>query len=219
MDRKYWLERWIHDQIGFHQPDHNPWLVKYWPALDLAPGSTVFVPMCGKSLDLRWVAEQGCRVVGVDFARIAIEAFFEESSEPYELVPGPNLPCYRGERVEIYCGDFFELTAHEVAETNGVFDRAALVALPPPMRPRYADHLLRIIPEGARTLLVTCEYDDRLVAGPPFTVFSDEVERLYGERCRIAVLEGGATESVPPHFQAQGVTCMGERVYHLEKVA
>jgi thiopurine S-methyltransferase len=219
MDRKYWLERWIHNQIGFHQPEQNPWLVKHWPALELGPGSTAFVPMCGKSLDLRWIADQGCRVVGVDFARIAIEAFFEEAAESFAVVPGPNLPCYRGERVEIYCGDFFELTAQEVAETSGVFDRAALVALPPPMRRRYADHLLRIIPEGTRLLLVTCEYDQRLVAGPPFPVFSDEVEELYGERCRISVLEGGATQVVPAHFQAQGVTCMGERVYHLQKIA
>jgi thiopurine S-methyltransferase len=218
MDRKYWIERWIQNQIGFHQPEYNAWLVKYWPELGLTPGADVFLPMCGKSLDLRWLAEQGFGVVGVDFSRIAIESFFAEASEPYELMGGPNLPCYCGDRTRIYCGDFFELTAKEVAGTAAVFDRAALVALPFTMRRRYADHLLRIIPEGASVLLVTTEYDQNLVAGPPFAVHDDEIEALYGERCHITPLDSGTTEALPPHFQAQGVQSIAERVFLLQKV-
>jgi thiopurine S-methyltransferase len=218
MDRKYWLERWTRNQIGFHQPEYNRFLVRHWPTLGLPPGATTFLPMCGKSRDLYWLAEHGYGVVGVEFSPIAIESFFEEASLPFERMPGPNLPCYAGGNTRIYCGDFFELTARELADTTGVFDRAALVALPASTRGRYADHLLRVIPEGAEILLVTCEYDQNLVAGPPFAVYDDEVEALYGERCSIDTLECEVTGTVPPHFEAQGVTRLGERVYRLQKV-
>jgi thiopurine S-methyltransferase len=219
MDRKYWIERWTHGQIGFHQPEYNRFLVRHWPELGLAPGGKAFLPMCGKTQDLRWLAEQGYDVLGVEFSPIAIEAFFADCGVDFERKSGTNLPCYSSGCTHIYCGDFFELTADELAGTTGVFDRAALVALPPAMRARYADHLLRIIPANAEILLVTCEFDQNLVAGPPFAVYDDEVEALYGERCRITPLACEVTENVPPHFEVQGVSCLGERAYRIQKIA
>ncbi len=217
MDRKFWLQRWADNQIGFHQPAYNPWLLKYWPSLGIAPDSVAFLPLCGKTLDLRWLAEQGHDVVGIELSHIAIEAFFAEAGESFNVDGRPDLPCYQGRSARIYCGDFFELTAEDLHGVRAVFDRAALVALPPELRRRYADHLLRVLPADVRILLVTFEYDQKLVAGPPFSVHDDEIEALYGERCDIELLDCGCTTNVPPHFETHGVTTFAERVYRLIK--
>ena len=217
MDAKFWLERWSRNQIGFHQPQYNRWMVDFWPKLGVPPGAGVFVPMCGKSLDMRWLAGQGHPVCGIELSDIAIKTYFDEAHESYETVVDDALIHYQGPTTEILCGDFFELTARHLTGVRGVFDRGALVAMPPAVRRRYADHLQRVLPDGVQILLITLEYDQKLVAGPPFSVLPEEVESLYGERCHIETLESEMTEEVPPHFQAQGVRRAVETVYRLFK--
>jgi thiopurine S-methyltransferase len=219
MDRKYWLQWWAQNRPGLHQAEYNRWLLAHWPTLGIAPGAQAFLPMCGKSRDLHWLVENGYTATGIDFSPLAIESYFEECGEPYELQPGPNLPCYEGARTRIYCGDFFDLTARELADTAAVFDRAALVVLAAADRRRYVDHLLRVVPDGTWILLVTCEYDQNLAAGPPFAVHVDEVHALYGERCDIELLETGVADTLPPHFAGHGVTSAAEQVWRIRKTA
>ena len=78
MDTDFWLERWQNNQTGFHQDEINSYLTRYWSGLGLTQGSRVLVPLCGKSLDMLWLAEQGHSVVGIELSRLAIEAFFHE---------------------------------------------------------------------------------------------------------------------------------------------
>ena len=217
MERGFWLDRWRKNLIGFHQGDYNPLLVSHWAALEVPVEARVFVPLCGKTLDMRWLSSQGHDVSGIELSSIAAQAFFEEAGEAYELSRHGAFQRYAGDRIEIFCGDFFELTAAELKNTGGVYDRGALVAMSTDNRSRYVDHLLRVIPEGARILLITLEYDQKLVSGPPFSVHPDEVGRLYGERCRITQLSSRVTEQVPPHFQEQGVTSTGESIYLIRK--
>lgn len=217
MDLKFWRDRWQSNQIGFHQSEYNRWLVKYWPRLDVPDGSTVFVPMCGKSLDMRWLVSCGHRVRGIELVDLAIEAYFEEGSEPYERETDGRLTKFRGPSTTILCGDFFDLTAADLAGTSAVFDRGALVALSPNMRRRYVDHLLRVVPDGTQILLVTLEYDQHLVAGPPFSVLPEEVTAHFEERCSIQPLESECTSELPPKFAAQGVERAVEAVYHIVK--
>lgn len=217
MDAKFWLERWRQNQIGFHQAEFNSRLVEHWPALELESDARVFVPLCGKTLDMHWLRQQGHSVVGVELAPMAIEAFFAEADEPYEIEAVGRLRLYQAEGIRIYCGDVFELTARELAGVGAVFDRGALVALQPDPRRRFVDHLLRVLPVGTQTLLLTVEYDQNLVAGPPHSVHPDEVHALYAERCRIERLETRVSEQVPPHFQAHGIKRVGESAYRIIK--
>lgn len=215
MERKFWLERWSKNQIGFHQPQPNRWLVQLWP--EVAAKQSVFVPLCGKSLDMRYLEDQGHPIVGIDLASLALEAYFEEAGEQVQPESHNSLHVYRGRQSTLYCGDLFEMSAAEVESVDAVYDRGALVALPPEQRRRYADHLQRILPVGARVLLVALEYDQHLVAGPPHSVLPEEVEALYGERCSIAPLVSEGTEEVPPHFTEQGVRRATEAVYLITK--
>lgn len=217
MKPKFWLERWQNNQIGFHQADHNPFLKEFWPRLGVADDARVFVPLCGKSLDMRWLEAQGHNVVGVELAKLAIENYFD----PEPAVNTENVDrfvCYRGERTEIYHGDFFDLSSPILEGVEAVFDRGALVALPPDMRFRYVDHMLRIVPDGCRILLITLEYDQSMVSGPPHAVEADEIERIYGHRCDVDLLESFVTNTLPPHFEDRGIRQAVESVYCITKV-
>ncbi len=215
MKPKFWLERWQKNQIGFHQAEHNELLMEFWPSLAVPNDAQVFVPLCGKSLDMRWLEAQGHRVVGVELAQLAIENYFEQEETSQTVVD--RFVRFTGSDTEIYCGDFFDLTSPLLEDVGAVFDRGALVALPPDMRFRYVDHLLRIVPDGTKILLLTLEYDQNLVAGPPHAVSPEEVQEYYGARCHIDHVESFVTSALPPHFVEQGVRQAIESVYAIEK--
>ncbi|MBH81887.1 MAG: thiopurine S-methyltransferase [Gammaproteobacteria bacterium] len=217
MDGDFWRERWRSNEIGFHQPDYNKWLLKYWRELHVPRGSDVFVPLCGKSRDLYWLLQRGYRVQGVELVEQAIEAFFEENDLRARRDTRGRFGRFTVPNAEILCGDFFELTVNHLNTPVAVFDRAALVALPEKLRFRYADHLLRIIPDGAQILLVTLEYPQDQVSGPPFSVSREEVTVHFEERCGILRFESAKTDVVPPKFRAQGLEQVVETIYHLVK--
>jgi len=217
MQRDFWLERWRNNEIGFHLADVNPRLRQFWPELGLPDGAPVFVPLCGKSLDLHWLAAQGHRVVGVELVEAAVHAFFAEANASSRIERSARLPCHQSGDISIFCGDIMELTALELRDVAAVFDRAALIALPPRMRAHYVDHVLRIIPDATQVLLVTLEYDQALVSGPPHAVLEDEVRALYGARCTVEKLAVKPITAIPPSFAAAGVTEAVETVYRMVK--
>jgi len=215
MEREFWLERWRLNQIGFHQADYNARLRAHWSSLNVPPGARVFVPLCGKSRDMWWLTAQGYSVIGTELAPAAVAAFFAEASAPYECRQAGKFVVHEGADVRILCGDVFDLSAADLAGVCGVFDRGALVALPPPMRRRYVALVLEVLPVGAATLLLTVEYDQSRAAGPPFAVHGDEVDALYGARCAIDLLERTPAE-MPPRFDAVGAR--GESTYRIVKM-
>lgn len=217
MEREFWLARWSRQEIGFHQPKVNPWLLRCWPELGVAAGRSVFVPLCGKSVDLGWLAGQGHPVVGVELAETAVRAYYEEAQVPFRVERERHFVCYHGGGVKILCGDFMDLSALDLPGTGAVYDRAALIALPPRMRAHYADHLQRIVPEGCRMLLLTLEYDQAQVAGPPHSVDEAEVRRLFDGRCRVERLCSATVTDLPPKFAAAGVPEAREVAYRLVK--
>jgi thiopurine S-methyltransferase len=217
VNREFWLDRWRLNQIGFHQAQFNARLLQHWHSLEVPPGARVFVPLCGKSRDMLWLANQGHPVLGIELAAAAVDAFFAEAELPNTQCRRGALTLYESERIDIYCGDFFELTPQELAGVDAVFDRGALVALPTEMRARYANHLLSILPRRAEILLLTIEYDQARISGPPFSVSEAEVETLFGSRCSIDVLEATVSDRVPPSFEANGIRQAGESVYRIVK--
>lgn len=217
MNREFWLERWSNEEIGFHQADVNPWLIRCWPELAAPPGSVVFVPLCGKSLDVRWLADQGHPVVGVELAESAVRSYFAEAGVACQLQRVPHHQLFIGGPVSIYCGDFMDMIGLYLRGVTVTYDRAALIALPPAMRACYADHLLRIVPDGCRILLLTLEYPQEQVAGPPHAVLEPEVQALFGGRCQVETLFREPTRLLPPKFAEAGLTEAVEAVYRITK--
>ncbi|MDU9390899.1 thiopurine S-methyltransferase [Pseudomonas sp. zfem002] len=215
MQADFWLKRWECNQIGFHQNQVNPYLARYWPTLRIEPGSRVLVPLCGKSLDLAWLAGQGLRVLGVELSQRAVEDFFAEQQLQPERYQQGVFTCYRSEGVDIWCGDFFQLRAEDLADCVGLYDRAALIALPPPMRQRYAAQLNALLPQGCRGVLVTMDYDQAQLDGPPFSVADDEVRALFGQRWQVSEEAQQDILDESWKFVQAGVESLVERAYTL----
>ncbi|TVT88734.1 thiopurine S-methyltransferase [Pseudomonas sp. RGB] len=217
MEPKFWQERWARNQIGFHLPEVNPYLQRHWPKLALAEGAKVLVPLCGKSLDLMWLASLGYRVLGVELSEQAVEAFFSEQGLVPRISQRGVFKVYQADLIEVWCGDFFALDAEALADCSALYDRAALIALPPLMRAQYAEHLNALLRPGCQGLLITLDYDQTQKAGPPFAVTDDEVKVLLGSHWTVQVVEEQDILGESWKFVQDGVTRLEERVYQLTK--
>ena len=216
MEPEFWHKRWSSNQIGFHLPEVNPYLQHFWPQLGLAQGSRVLVPLCGKSLDLLWLAHQGYSVLGVELSeKAATDFFLEHELEPSVSEEGA-FKVFRAGDIEIRCGDFFAMSVEDVADCAALYDRAALIALPMAMRERYAAHLQKIMP-ACVGLLITLDYDQDEMPGPPFSVGNDEVLRLLGNVWRLEVLQEQDVLGESWKFLQAGVKRLDERVYRISR--
>jgi len=215
MQPEFWYKKWDSNQIGFHQAEANPYLQRYWPELAIAPSARVLVPLCGKSLDLLWLAGQGHQVLGVELAERAVEDFFVEHKLEPQISEQGAFKVYRSDAVELWCGDFFALTAEDVAGCTALYDRAALIALPEAMRERYATHLQQLLAQGMKGLVITLDYDQTQIPGPPFAVSDDEVQRLLGQGWQVENLQERDILAESPKFLQGGVEWLVERVYRV----
>lgn len=217
MEPAFWLERWRESRTGFHQDAPTPLLLKHWPAVGAAPGSRVFVPLAGKSLDMAWFASQGYRVLGAELSPLAVAQFFESQGvEPSVEAAADGIHHLAGP-IELVQGDVFALDADAIASCTAVFDRAAIIALPREMRERYVREVYGRLPAGCRGLLITLEYPRQEKAGPPFSVAEDEVRSLFDDNWRVTLLERRDILEQQPNFQAEGVTALDTAVYRLER--
>ena len=215
MDREFWLERWKSNRLGWHREDVNPHLADFWPRMPVPEGGRVFVPLCGKSVDMHWLAGRGHPVVGVELSEKACDDFYTEHGQSPAIEPAGGFSRYRAGGVEILCGDYFDLDTDLLGPVAGVFDRASLIALPPEMRPAYAEALRALLPAGTPVLLVNLEYPQDEMEGPPFSVREGEIEELFSGTWRIERLRDWDVLAERPDFRDQGLTELREKVFLL----
>lgn len=178
-DNHLWLKLWRDRQTEFHQTTVNRLLIKFWPSLNLTHGSRVFVPLCGKSLDMTWLAKQGYEVIGVELSPIAVKAFFKENRlRPVKRRLG-NFTLWQHGNITILCGDYFSLAKAHLGHIDMVYDRAALTALPEPIRKLYVDHLRLIIPETTDVFLLTIEDMEKNQTPKQAPHVDEEIKSLY----------------------------------------
>lgn len=217
MDIEFWRERWQQGQIGFHQAEYNPYLMKHWPALMLHGKGSVFVPLCGKSRDMLWLREQGHSVMGIEASETAIAEFIRETGGTWSVQQQGPFLAHTTPGITLLEGDFFDLTPDDLSDIRAVYDRAAMVAFPRELRHRYQQHLSDILPPATKILLITIEYDDRFMAGPPFAVMVDEVTDAFGRAFAIEDLGPVEVLEYNPRFQERGLTWLRERCIFLRK--
>lgn len=214
MEPAFWLERWRNQDIGFHQPEYHALLQKYWPQLRLAAGSPVFVPLCGKSLDMVWLAERGHRVIGAELSEIAVDAFFAERG----LAPGRReegrFVVKAAGPYEIWCGDIFDPPPAALQPAAATYDRAALIAFPAALQRPYAEKLSALLPD-APVLLITLDYDPRQMQGPPFATPTRQVLDLFTGHYDCSELECRDVLAGHPHFMQRGLTALAESAWLL----
>lgn len=215
MDTQFWLDRWDRREIGWHLSEINAHLQEHWPKLGLARETRVFVPLCGKTLDLVWLVSQGHRVVGVELSRLGIDEFMAEHRLEPRITELGALRVYQVDELVLFQGDFFDLRREHLDDVGAVFDRASLIALPPPMRARYAEHLRAILPRPVDRLLITLDYDQSRMNGPPFSVQPPEIMQLFDSDHQIELLAEIDALAESPNFRKRGLTALTERVHWL----
>lgn len=213
----FWADMWRKNRIGFHQHEINGRLRQFFSTLPIAEGTPVFVPLCGKSLDMLWLREQGYPVLGAELSSIAVQAFFAEAGLEPIVTDRPPFRQWSAPGIDILCGDVFDLTGEHLAGVGAFYDRAALVALPPEMRPDYARHLGEILPAGAVGLLVTAEYEQSEMNGPPFSVRGEEVQAIFSEAFTVETL---VRENILEQTRfRERLSALSEAVYLLRRKA
>lgn len=180
MEASFWHNRWQTNQTGWHESTVNPLLIAHFPSLNVPSGRRVFVPFCGKSLDLGWLLSQGYTVAGVELSELAVTQLFAELGIGPTISEAGKHHLFHGEKIDIFVGDLFSLSREMLGPVDAVYDRAALVALPEDMRIRYTAHL-KAITASAPQLVLGYEYDQAVVPGPPFSVTPEELHRHYGD--------------------------------------
>ena len=218
MEADFWHCRWRNNEIGFHQGEFNRHLLKHWPALDVQRGARVLVPLCGKSRDLIWLAERGHAVVGCEINELAVEKFFTEAGlTPRCAIDGPERR-WSAHSIEILLGDFFSLSRELIGEFGAVYDRASLIAFPESMRPAYVQALTQLIAPGTSILLITLEYPQHEMDGPPFSVTEPEVRDLFSGVAEVELLESASDAFHDfPRFRELGLSWLSEKVYRLRR--
>lgn len=218
MEKTFWIERWQQQQTGFHQADINLYLQKYWQtARQQFHQSMVFVPLCGKSKDMLWLTKQGHKVLGIEFSEIAVNDFFTENSLVPEQLENERFTRLESDEISLLCGDFFAMQPADLENCHLVYDRASLVALPSSLRQKYAIHLTEVLPQTVRILLVTMEYPQNEMNGPPFSVPETEVRSLFQDHFHIERLETFDIYRENPRFQARGLSSLLEKVFVLSR--
>lgn len=216
MEQPDWDARWREGQIGFHQSTVTDALEQYSEQVwGTGPWGRVFVPLCGKSLDMVFLAERADTVVGVEYVEQAVQEFFAERGLTPQVDAEPSAR-YEAEKYTLFAADFFELDVGDLGVIDAVFDRASLVALNAETRVKYADHMRSILPLGSKVLLVAFHYEQSDMDGPPFSVTPDEVARLFQDGFVIEHLE--TRDMLNDEFRARGLTVMHESVFSLTRV-
>ena len=200
MEAGFWHQKWERGETGFHRADVNPFLVAHFDRLNLPEGARVFLPLCGKTHDIAWLLERGYRIAGAELSALAIGELFKSLGLVPEIVSIESIDHYSAENIDIYVGDIFHLSASTLGPVDVIYDRAALVALPDLTRQKYTAHIMQLT-SVAPQLLITYEYDQSQITGPPFSVSEEEVRQHYAKHYDVEPverlhIEGGFKEKV-----------------------
>ncbi|CAM3601352.1 hypothetical protein [Parendozoicomonas haliclonae] len=204
-----WEEAWEYGFFAWHRPSWNPSLLRFFPLLNHDAGTKVLVPLCGKSRDMEWLLRQGYQVVGLEISGAAIEDFFRERGLEYSKTIRSGVTVWLGDNIEIWEADLFALP-DAMTDATAFYDCGAFIALPPAQHGAYVENLMRLAPQLQSGLVMGLEYDQSLVAGPPWSINPEYVREKWGSWFESAELERDWDSS-----ESARMNDKGERYAHL----
>lgn len=214
MDQQYWLNKWQSDDTPWDQAVINPHLTHFAGHLGSLQDKTVLVPLCGTSIDMVWLAQQGVRVIGVELSEAAVREFFQRHQVDFTVSERDGFQVFTSAEITIYCGDFFDFRVDGI---DAVYDRACLIALPKDMRERYVNTLTGLLSSGTAILLITADYKAPIMDRPPFPVSIDDVDRLFVTDYSLELLLHQQAEQLPPHLIERQFREVSEAVFLIRR--
>lgn len=213
MEKQFWIKKWESHQIGFHQSEYNPFLIKYWKSFVGDKRGKVFVPMSGKSLDIKFLIEYGHKVIAVELAESAVYSFFEEHNIHYEIKETTHFKIFKSESVTFYCGDFFALNGKDLDGVEFIYDRASLIALPFEIRNSYIKFMQTHL-KAAKHFLITISFDN-VQLGPPFSVDEKMVKNYYSPSFDVQLIDTDKKIGDDIDVHSQSVTYVQNNLFYL----
>ena len=210
-----WESRWQEDRIGFHLKEVNPYLIKFSDQLLFQNPDRVFVPLCGKTLDLCWLTKKTKKVIGIELVKKPVQEFFAENNIAYLVQQEETFQKFTSKFIDIYLGDFFELKPEDTTPFKAIYDRASIIALEELDRRKYVNHLIPFLDPVGRILLITLEYNQNHMEGPPYSVPREEIESLFSPWASLKLLE--TCDVLDDRFRKKGLTQLLEHVFLIEK--
>ncbi|XP_071963090.1 thiopurine S-methyltransferase-like isoform X2 [Antedon mediterranea] len=165
LSTEYWMSSWKAGDIVFHNDFIYPMLQKHAEKLfDNQSNCRVFVPLCGKSLDMKWFADLGHSVVGVDVSEVGILSFFEDQGIEYvkESVPeiqGATRYKSKDGKITIYKANLFSMKKDIIGDFDCIWDNGSLVAINKQDRQKYVSTLTSLMADSCRYLLIALDFD------------------------------------------------------------
>lgn len=196
MESDFWHDLWEANDTGWHLDTTNPFLQEFLSQLELKEDSRIFIPLCGKTIDIKWLLSKGHRIVGAELNENAIKELFVSLSLHPNIQNIGQLTLYSAKNIDIFVGDILELNKEILGKVDAIYDRGALVALPNEIRIKYTS-LLKYIASAIPQLLISYEYDQNLIEGPPFSITKSEIKKHYGELYDIKLLKSFKIEDGP----------------------
>ncbi len=209
---EFWQQRWRDNQTGFHEGEVNAYLEKNITELSLTKNDTLFLPLCGKAYDLIWLSERGYHVIGVECSELAVSAFFAENNLSANVSEQGQFKVWQSGNITLYCGDFYNLEASWLTAVTAIFDRAALVAIEQQAREHYMQKIIQLCPQ-AKILLVSLDYPQNEMSGPPFAVTQDEIQTLVESYYALKRIENNDILAENDKFKERGLTQLNEKVF------
>ena len=210
-----WESRWQEDRIGFHLPEVNPYLMRFSDQLLHQNPDRVFVPLCGKTLDLGWLTTKTKKVIGVELVSKAVQDFFAENEIAYLIQQAETSQKFSSKSIDIYLGDFFDLNPEQTSSFKAIYDRASIVAIEKLERRKYVDHLISFLDPAGRILLITLEYNQNQMEGPPYSLPAEEIESLFAPFGSLKLVE--TYDILDDRFRNKGLTRLLEHVFLIVK--
>lgn len=216
MEKEFWLTKWQKNDIAFNQLEPNSLLLQFFSQLNLKIGSRILVPLCGKSIDMLWLKQQGFHVIGVELSFDACQQFFSENNISYHQEEVGSFKALMSDSITLLSGDFFMLDNAILGQFKAIYDRAALVALPKEIRQKYAKKIISLSAPSTQMLVIAASYDQASMQGPPFSVDEAEIQTLYSSHFKIKRLYKESAK-IAEHLKAKGLKEASEIVFHLLK--
>jgi len=213
-----WHSHWTRKTPGFHEGKANRYLQQYLPLFNLQPGDHIFMPLCGKAVDILWLSQQGYQVIGVELSEVAITSFFEESSIDFTKTHRGDFVTYKAKNITLHQGNFMHLQASQLRSCKLIYDRASLVAIEQINRESYSKKMIEINPLGTPMLLIALKYDQSIMQGPPFSVPDTEIRQLYKGYYELESLQANEQIEERSKWKELGLKSLIESAFKLTAV-